>query len=315
LFGYIIEYDDGGETIYGLKDNVGAQQGLINDRETSDDAYPSLVVHPGMPTGEKPQLLIDNVAVEYYYDPTSRMLTPILPVANGTHTVSYRFIDAAGNASAASTPLDLIVNAASVDDGTGGNDTRTGTTSADTLYGGNGNDLLIGNGGADVFLGGAGNDTMVANANSIASLYGGIVDGLLPGIQGGSGIDTLRFSGSGIWLDLTKVSYMNTRFSSVEKIDMSAPGADGVLSLTATDVLSASEFNVFNSSNFGSGLPAVVNRAQMVIDGDAGDSVTATGGWVNTGLITNGGQTYAVYNSVNSLAQLIVDTDVTRNIM
>jgi hypothetical protein len=122
-------------------------------------------------------------------------------------------------------------------------------------------------------------------------------------------------SGIGIWLDLSKVSYASSRFSSVEKIDMSAPGTEGVISLTAADVISVSESNVFNSSNFGSGLPAVVNRAQMVIDGDAGDSVTATGGWVNTGLITNGGQTYVVYNSVNSLAQLIVDTDVTRNII
>jgi Ca2+-binding RTX toxin-like protein len=314
--GYVVEYDDGGNHIYGLIDNIGAKQGLINDRETSDDAYPSLVIPAGLPAGERPQLLIDNTAVEFYYDPAGRMLTPVLPVANGTHTVSYKLVDAAGNASAASRALDLIVNAITTDDGTAGNDTLTGTVSADTLYGGNGNDLLIGNGGADVFIGGAGNDTLVAGGNNIASLYGGIVDGVLPSVRGGSGIDTLTLSGSNIWLDLNKVSYIGSRFSSIEKINMSTPGVDALVNLTVADIVDISESNVFNNSNFGSGLSATVTRSQMVIDGDAGDSITATGGWLNTGLTTaTGGQTYAIYNSVNGLAQLIVDTDVTRNIV
>ncbi|MGE0100340.1 MAG: hypothetical protein AB7S86_18525, partial [Hydrogenophaga sp.] len=69
----------------------------------------------------------------------------------------------------------------------------------------------------------------------------------------------------------------------------------------------------FNDGNGWTGLGASVQRHQLVIDGDAGDSVTSSG-WTDTGgTVSYGGQTYAVYNSTaaSTLAQLLVDVDIT----
>src|SRR5262249_41395780 len=63
--------------------------------------------------------------------------------------------------------------------------TTTGTAAAEMLYGGLGNDSLTGGGGADVFRAGTGNDLItVANA-------------LFKSVDGGNGIDTLKFSFGG----------------------------------------------------------------------------------------------------------------------
>lgn len=77
--------------------------------------------------------------------------------------------------------------------GTGGNDTRTGTSLADQIYGYDGNDKLSGLAGNDSIYGGNGNDTV----------YGGIGDDSLFGdagtdtIYGDAGNDILK-GGSGI---------------------------------------------------------------------------------------------------------------------
>jgi hypothetical protein len=51
-------------------------------------------------------------------------------------------------------------------------------------------------------------------------------------------------------------------------------------------------------------------RHQLVIDGDTGDAVTATG-WTAADNVTYDGVTYNVYNQ-GAHAQLLIDTDVTQ---
>jgi hypothetical protein len=78
-------------------------------------------------------------------------------------------------------------------------------------------------------------------------------------------------------------------------------------------------FNSFNTST-GSGwtstvLGAVEGRHQLLIDGDAGDSVTISGaGWTDAGTATYNGHTYEVYRN-GSYAELLIDTSIARTLV
>ena len=70
-------------------------------------------------------------------------------------------------------------------EGNADNDQLNGGDGADTQLGGNGNDALDGGAGNDTLLGGSGDDT----------LTGGADDQAADTLQGGTGVDTYRFSG------------------------------------------------------------------------------------------------------------------------
>ena len=67
--------------------------------------------------------------------------------------------------------------------GTSGNDSLTGTSSANIMVGGRGNDTLVGNGGADVLRGGQGDDVLAVSDPNVRR------------VVGGNGFDTLRLDG------------------------------------------------------------------------------------------------------------------------
>jgi len=128
-------------------------------------------------------------------------------------------------------------------DGGDGNDLIRGGAGDDTLIGGDGNDILIDGNGADTFSGGAGDDWIViSDTSSFVS------------IDGGTGIDTLFLSGSGMTLDLSGIS--GTTVASIEKIDLEGTG-DNALIVEYSDLLALSE-----SSDI------------LYVTGDEGDTVT-----------------------------------------
>ena len=157
--------------------------------------------------------------------------------------------------------------------GTDGNDALAGGTGADALVGGLGDDILTGNGGADVLYGGMGNDTLtIGDANFFR-------------LDGGGGIDTLALDGGGIHLDLTAIA--DNKVQSIEAIHMDNGDAD-TLTLSLNDVLDISD-----TSN------------ELVIDGDASDTVVVTDGtWSDDG--ESGG--YHAYSLGE--ATLLVDADI-----
>jgi len=63
----------------------------------------------------------------------------------------------------------------------------------------------------------------------------------------------------------------------------------------------------------------VVQKHQLVVDGNAGDFVLVNlllnDFWTSTGnTVSNNGHTYAVYDANTAAAQLLVDTSIVRNV-
>jgi Ca2+-binding RTX toxin-like protein len=126
--------------------------------------------------------------------------------------------------------------------GNGGNDNLTGNAGNDTMNGGAGNDIINGGVGTDKIKGDAGTDTITYGAGDA--------------IDGGLGnLDVLKIaSGS---LNLTTL--INTRILNIEKINMTAGGAN-TLTINAADVLA---------------LSSTVNTLSIM--GDAADTVDLVG--------------------------------------
>ena len=195
-----------------------------------------------------------------------------------------------------------------------------GTASSETFAAGAGNDTLTGNGGTDVMYGGAGNDVFVLNADNISKLSAGVSDGQLARVAGGTGLDTLQVMG-GASLDLTAIANVGagtpngfSRIESIEKIDLATDAGANTLTLAPADIRDMAGMNVFNAGNGWTDLGATVQKHQLLIDGNAGDVLNASGTWTDSGTTTVGGQTYTIYNDQASATQLLVDTDITRNI-
>jgi hypothetical protein len=215
--------------------------------------------------------------------------------------------------------------------GTSGVDALIGTATSETLVAGAGDDTLVGNGGADVLYGGSGDDVFRLNPDNLAKLLLGVTDGKLARVDGGGGVDILQVTGSGLTLDLTAIANQGgtspssaSRLESIEKIDLTGSG-NNTLTLGYRDVVDLSDMNLFN--NFtgwtdgtynlaagGAGGTAPEQRHQLVVEGNAGDAVNASGGWVAAGTVIFGSNTYQVYN-FGSFTQLLIDLDITRNVV
>lgn len=176
--------------------------------------------------------------------------------------------------------------------GTTGDDTLTGTGADEILIGGLGNDVLNGGGGNDVLKGAAGDDILVFDSADTLK------------IDGGSGIDTLRFDGAGESLDLTGVS--NLRYTGIEKIDLTGSG-NNTLTLDIRDVLALPDHaNAFLTDN----------TRQVLVEGDAGDQVNLAlaDNWIQGTNVDIGGTLYTPYTHAAIAAQLLVNADISQNI-
>ncbi len=162
------------------------------------------------------------------------------------------------------------------------------TTEAAAELGMDGDDVLNVDGQATVVLAGAGDDVLNID---------GFGDTDLLKFDGGTGTDTLRLvnpgASSSLSLDLSTLA--DTRLSSIEHIDLSGEG-DNSLILTRLDLLNLSEVRTDG-------------RAELRVDGNTGDSVTAPDdGWAQGGDVMIEGTMYRTFDNGN--ARLLVNMDV-----
>ncbi|MBK7674875.1 MAG: FG-GAP repeat protein [Candidatus Accumulibacter sp.] len=203
--------------------------------------------------------------------------------------------------------------------GTPGSEVLTSTADGETLVADSGNDTLIGHGGNDVLYGGAGDDTFVINASNIVALAtkNAYNPSQVAHIDGGSGIDTIALAGSGLSLNLVSIPNQGgstpggqSRIASIERIDITGSGNNS-LTLSLSDVVDMAGMNLFNNVNGWTSLGALVQKHQLVIDGNAGDEVQLSGLWTTAGsTVTNSGHTYAIHNANGAAAQVLVDTNI-----
>ncbi|MBK1796070.1 choice-of-anchor K domain-containing protein, partial [Devosia sp. WQ 349] len=142
-----------------------------------------------------------NRAGEYKYTLTK----DASEVPTGAKEVfTYRITDGDGDTDEATFTLDIskvdsngqIITAGQTINGTAGPETLTGTV---------GNDIIDGKAGSDTINAGAGNDIIIADSNDTL-------------IDGGSGIDTLRVSG-------TFRTASNEQLVNVERVELAAPAS------------------------------------------------------------------------------------------
>ncbi len=145
-------------------------------------------------------------------------------------------------------------------------------------------DVLNADGEATVVLAGAGDDVLNID---------GFGDTDLLKFDGGTGTDTLSLNGAGLSLDLSTLA--DTRLSSIEHIDLSGEG-DNSLILTRLDLLNLSEVRTNG-------------RAELRVDGNTGDSVTAPDdGWARGADVMIEGTMYRAFDNGN--ARLLVNMEV-----
>ncbi|RQR48514.1 hypothetical protein DIE21_23140 [Burkholderia sp. Bp9140] len=152
------------------------------------------------------------------------------------------------------------------------------------------------------YHGGAGNDIF-----SVADVR--YFDGAGAGVHGGAGTDTLKLTGLGQTLDLSKLLNVggHDKITSIEIIDITGTG-NNTLKLSMRDVLELGHENVFRNDG----------HTQLMVNGNAGDRVElsgmsglAQGGeWTNKGLVAINGQAYTLYENAALHVELLVQSAV-----
>lgn len=217
--------------------------------------------------------------------------------------------------------------------GGAGNDVLSGTTATETLIGGAGNDTLTGNGGADVLYGGSGDDVIVINPGNLSALAAAYGSGgnttQLARVDGGSGIDTLKLAGAGMTLDMSTLAQQgagdpgsSSRIESIERIDLTGSG-NNTLNITAADIVDLAGMNTFNAGNGWSSLGATARFHQLVVDGNAGDSVNLTDYdseslsplWTYAGTAINNAHNYVALLHESSHVELLIDSTVFNSVI
>ncbi len=207
----------------------------------------------------------------------------------GTITNSFREIS--GLDVGGGVVLDAVQNSSGVvltgravtHQGTAAGETLSGGAGDDVFVAGGGDDFILGGGGADLMHGGDGDDVFVAPDTGFGR------------IDGGGGIDTVRFDGGGF--DVTGLR--GDQLSGVERIDIAGTG-NNTLTLDGDFALGAT-----------GGINALTGQSNsLLIDGDTDDTVVAQDSWSNTGSVTIGGNGYSVFESDANGVQIFVDADV-----
>jgi hypothetical protein len=196
---------------------------------------------------------------------------------------------------------DLIVGAPFQNSGSGhvflgrdftGSTTHAGTAGGDLLQGSLLIDLIVGKQAADILAGGGGIDVLVGGEGADVL---GVGDTLFRRVDGGRGLDTLRFDGAGIVLDLTTLG--DSRVAGIEQIDITGVGGNALI-LNYREVL-----NLSDDSN------------QLIVFRNEGDTVDIGPGWSFVDRVSIGDATFMKFTqgSAELLVQAVREGTPWRN--
>ncbi|WP_193099387.1 Ig-like domain-containing protein [Burkholderia sp. Z1] len=138
-------------------------------------------------------------------------------------------------------------------------------------------------------------------------------DGVGAGVHGGAGTDTLKLTGSGQTLDVSKLLSVNghDKLSSIEIIDITGTG-NNTLKLSMRDVLELGHEDVFRTDG----------HTQMMVKGNAGDRVELAGmsdldggNWTNQGMVAVDGMAYIAYENTALNVELLVQSAVSTQLV
>ncbi|MCA8308352.1 Ig-like domain-containing protein [Burkholderia sp. AU28942] len=133
------------------------------------------------------------------------------------------------------------------------------------------------------------------------------------GIHGGAGTDTLKLTGAGQVLDLSKLINVDghDKISSIEIIDITGTG-NNTLKLSMSDVLELGHKDLF----------LVDGHTQLMVNGNSGDRVDLSdmsgleaGGWTKEGTVAVNGSAYVVYENTALNVELLVQSTVTTQLV
>ncbi|MBY4693362.1 hypothetical protein K6W21_04550 [Burkholderia latens] len=133
------------------------------------------------------------------------------------------------------------------------------------------------------------------------------------GIHGGAGTDTLKLTGAGQVLDLSKLFNVDghDKISSIEIIDITGTG-NNTLKLSMGDVLELGHKDLFH----------VDGHTQLMVNGNSGDRVELSnmsgleaGGWTKEGTVAVNGSAYVVYENTALNVELLVQSAVTTQLV
>ncbi|WP_159014039.1 calcium-binding protein [Acidisoma sp. S159] len=173
-----------------------------------------------------------------------------------------------------------IFGGSGISDSTDGNDTLTGGTGADTIYGNAGNDIIAGGGGADSINGGLGNDiisgnfdTPVAGALSSTAIIAGATGNDSITSSGSQGVTI--FGGSGI---TDSSDGADTITGGVGADTIYGNGGDDIIAGGGgADSINGGAGNDTISGNFDDSVAADTVSGAQIIGSSGGDSIDAGG--------------------------------------
>jgi Ca2+-binding RTX toxin-like protein len=253
------------------------------------------------------------------------------PLLTASFTAGAVLSGAAGNdviAATGSTAGITIFGGSGINDSAeAGNDTLTGGSGADSIYGNGGNDVIAGGGGADSISGGVGNDTISGNFNgpdasassSTAMIFGGAGTDNISAVGSTQGVTI--FGGNGITdsADGADVITGGTGADTIygnggDDVIAGGGGADSINGGDGADTISGN-FNDSTPADLvsgavvygaggtdsidastssqgltifgGSGVNDSADGADTIFGGSGGDSIFGNGG--NDVILTNGG--------------------------
>ncbi|WP_346308751.1 VCBS domain-containing protein [Limnohabitans sp.] len=136
----------------------------------------------------------------------------------------------------------------------------SGTAGGEPLTGTAGNDVIVGNGGADQISAAAGNDKVVLNDSNVIALSADNT----PNIDGGTGINTLKLTGTELVLDLTNAT-VKSKVDNFSVVDITS---------NVNNLLKLNLLNVQTLSGVANNAATPVDESKMlVVNADTGDAV------------------------------------------